>query len=405
LPALSKCTIPVNRKNTGTGDILYIKKQQELINFCDAAKKAGLIGIDLEFIPENTYYPRLALVQVVHADTCKLIDPLGTLDLTPLDNLIHDPDVTKVVHAGSQDMGIFYHRSGLLPQNVFDTQIACSFINMGAQISYGGMVQELFDVILPKTQSYTNWLKRPLTENQEKYAIEDVQFLLPAYHKIQKQLHSQNRTSWASEEFDIYGDPSFYQIDPDRALYKVKNRNRVKNKNLAVLQQLAAWREKTARKKNLPRKRILHDDTLVEIALKTPQSQNTLLSLRCTDLHNVKRNADALLKAVRSGLSRPDIPEQKKQKHQPLSEKQKHLVDFLLFCLKSHCTEQGVAPQRAASKNDIEQFVLHLDNQTDSKNILMTGWRREFAGEMLYECLNGNKTVSFEPSTGKIIIC
>ena len=163
---------------------MYINSQQELKQLCNHAENDGIVGLDLEFIPENTFYPELALVQMAVGSRFVIVDPLKNPDLTPVDSLVLNPNVTKVVHAGALDMAIFYHRTGKVPISVFDTQLAAAFMGMGHQVSYGQMVNNLFNIVLKKGQSYTNWFQRPLSRLQEQYAIDDVRYLLPAYKKI-----------------------------------------------------------------------------------------------------------------------------------------------------------------------------------------------------------------------------
>ena len=384
---------------------VYILNNKELKEFCNKIKQSKALGIDLEFIPENTYYPALSLIQVSVNDTFKLIDPLKNLDLSPLFEIVADKEIVKIVHAGTQDMGIFFNLTSVIPKSVFDTQTASAFLDMGAQISYGAMVKELFNVSLSKTEGFTNWMKRPLTNAQEKYALEDVKYLLPAYKILVGRLKKLKRYDWLTEELQKYESSSFYTLPLSKTLYKIKRRNQVEPKNAAILQQLAIWREQTARKINLPRKRVLHDDTLIEIAKICPKNENILINMRALDLHNVKKHSKNILKAIKTGLKQKEIPSLHKNNNGQLSGRQKRLVEFLLFSLRAYCIKHKISMQTVASRSDVEDFVRLADNTDTEINhcTLMTGWRKDFAGSFLLQCLKGKIAFSLTPESGNII--
>ncbi|MBN2804807.1 MAG: ribonuclease D [Deltaproteobacteria bacterium] len=384
---------------------MYLKTDIELEQFCNEAKKRGLIALDLEFIPENTYYPRLALIQVAIDSNSQLIDPLSKINLVPLYNIVSDESVIKIVHAGTQDLAILYHNCGILPKSIFDTQIACSFLNMGLQTSYGSMIQELLGITLKKAESYSDWMRRPLSKNQENYAIEDVKFLTDAYILLMEKLSEKDRFNWLKEDLHFYETADFYKTDPFLAFYKVKRRPKMSSKNILVLQHLAAWREEEAQRRNLPRKRVLSDDSLILISKITPVNQSGLENLKMPSGDNPKKYAKEIVDAVVAGLkSEKVLSEQKNIRTKTV--KGNNLFEFLYFSLKSYCLQNEISMERFAKRGEIEELCAFYEKSEEliCQSKLMQGWRGEFAGKFITKSINGEVNISFNPVTSDILI-
>lgn len=379
---------------------VYIKTQQELNGLCHKASETKLLGIDLEFIPENTYYPKLALIQIAVGETFALVDPLGPLDLTPIDKIVVNPLVRKVVHAGSQDMGIFFNRTETPPQNVFDTQIAAGFAGFGHQISYGQMVKVLLGISLEKSQSYTNWLQRPLTAKQESYALDDVQYILPAYHQLTQTLTDLNRMDWVLDETGFYENQDFYKPDPALAYKRVKRSNSLKGKDQTVLIAVALWRELTAQQMNKPRRKVLMDEVLIELARRKPKTENQLYDIRGLYARDIKRNGAEIIRAIREGESKLMLEEKTVPFKKHLAPSQELVVDYILFCLKAICLSAKISTNHVASRAQIESIVNdHLHGKLDtSKHGLFSGWRKKAAGDQLLDCLNGHVHIGLDPA-------
>ncbi len=260
---------------------MLITDPKALIQLCHEIRSEGVCGFDTEFVFERTYWPQLGLVQVsAPSGVAGAVDPLAIQDLGPLFDLLLDDKVQKIVHAGGMDWKILVHRAGRLPANIFDTQIAASFLGYGQQIGYSPLVESILGEKVDKTETYTDWLRRPLTDRQVDYAITDVTHLLKIHRKLEKELAGRGRLDWAAEEFiqsvglDQYRDP-----DPYEVYRNFRRTGSLSRKDLAVLREIAAWREIEARARNVRPHFILKDDVLVAAARRAPRSEG---EARCT---------------------------------------------------------------------------------------------------------------------------
>lgn len=382
---------------------MYIKTQSELEDVCRRSHEMGCIGIDLEFIPENTYYPRLALVQLAVESDNYIVDPLGSLDLSPLDLVVQNDDIIKIVHAGSQDMGIFFHRTGIPPRRVFDTQIAAGFLGLGHQISYASLVFQLLGVTIKKGQSYTNWLKRPLSPQQVTYALEDVAFLLEAYEKLILRLEDFGRASWVGEELVQYEQRDFYERSLLNPIKRVKKSNQLHGKEYLILDALANWREAEAQRRDLPRKKILPDNVLIDLAKRKPNSDTDFFSMRSFG-NSMKRYMKSLIDVIASSRELPFVAEERVVGIS-LTEEQKLLIEFISFCLKAYCMKAQVAVAYVATKSEIELLVRDFvsDSFIPINHRVLQGWRKEAVGSDLLDCLLGKSVVGVDPKTGNLL--
>lgn len=360
------------------------------------------MGLDTEFIPENSYYPELALIQIAVADACFIVDPLAPLDLSPLYEVINAEEVIVVVHAGAQDMGIFFHRTNAPPRQVFDTQIAASFLGMGHQIAYAALVQRLFNVSLAKGESFTNWLKRPLKPEQLRYALDDVAYLVQAFEKMRSLLEQQGRLSWALDEMHHFEDASFYTASASNPEKRVKKSGQMKGRDLVVLEALANWREVEAQTKNLPRKKILSDYTIVDLARRKPDSVGELLSLRSAD-QLARRYANVLIRIIAEAHTAL-LPDKPQHSGSALDDEQKLLVEFISFCLKGFCLRENLASTMIATRSELESLVMNFYSGAFSPehHRILNGWRKEAVGENLLKCLRGQLGVRFNANDHRL---
>ncbi|MEL6181464.1 MAG: HRDC domain-containing protein, partial [Myxococcota bacterium] len=250
---------------------LYIETDPHMEVLCDQARYERRVGIDLEFIRQRTYFAKLALVQVAVGEQLFLIDPLGDVDLAPLDSLMVDPNVCKVLHAPSQDLEIFFHRLGEPPCNIYDTQMAAAMVGLGHQVAYSTLVSIQLGVELHHSEGFTDWLQRPLTPNQEAYALDDVRYLFALQDSLSVLLDNMGRRSWFIEECARYEQRERYQAQPEQLYTNVKSRNKLSPQGLAILRELAIWREHEAIHQDRPRRTIVLDEVLVEIARRAPR--------------------------------------------------------------------------------------------------------------------------------------
>lgn len=358
--------------------MLLITDNGALVDFCARLSAAEYITVDTEFLRDKTYYPKLCLVQVGGPDEAAAIDSLADgLDLTPLLDLMRNPDVLKVFHAGRQDFEIFYRLMGELPAPVFDTQVSAMVCGFGDSVGYETLVIELARKRIDKTMRFTDWGRRPLSEKQLTYALGDVTHLRVVYEKLRDKLEKNGRTAWVSEEMATLNDPAIYLADPREIWKRLKVRT-TKPRFLAILREVAAWREEEAQRRDVPRNRVLRDDSLTELAAHAPASKEDLKALR--GLHGGQSggaSGDAILAAVARGVAVPqaDCPTPRKQR-QPGS-KTGSSTELLKVLLKLKCDTHGVAQKLIANSDDIEAIA--ADDGADVQ--ALRGWRREIFGE------------------------
>ena len=274
--------------------------------FCDRLRGTEFVTVDTEFMRETTYWAKLCLVQVAGPDEAYCIDPLAPgIDLAPLYALLADPKILKVFHAGRQDLEIFFHATGKVPAPVFDTQVAAMVCGFGDQVGYETLVAKLAGAQLDKSQRFTDWSLRPLTERQVKYALADVTHLRKAYVTLRKMLEKSGRTAWLQEELATLTDPATYQNEPKDSWRRIKARTR-SPRMLAVLQALASWRETTAQAMDMPRQRVAKDDALLELAASLPSNVEDIKRSRLAKPLASGKYADGVLAAVAAGRAIPE---------------------------------------------------------------------------------------------------
>ncbi|HWB49637.1 MAG TPA: ribonuclease D [Stellaceae bacterium] len=358
-----------------------ITESAALAAFCERQKGADYITVDTEFMRERTYWPILCLVQVAGPAEAVAIDALAPdIDLQPLLALMADTAILKVFHAARQDLEIFCHLSGAVPEPLFDTQVAAMVCGFGDSVSYETLVRKLAGAGLDKASRFTDWSHRPLTERQIKYALEDVVHLRTVYERMQQQLARNGRTSWFSEEMAALADATLYRADPSEAWHRFRLRGRADSRFLAVLRALAGWREAAAQQRDLPRQRILRDEAVLEIAAHAPRSVETLARTRglAKGVAEGKLGKE-ILDAVAAGLADPDPPPavpQKAQNPPGLGP----LIELLRVLLKQRCEDFEVAQKLVASADDLEAIAADDDAPVPA----LTGWRREvFGGDAL----------------------
>jgi len=348
-----------------------------LAEFCERQKGADYIAVDTEFMRERTYWPVLCVVQVAGPEGAAAIDALAPgIDLSPLLALMADTATLKLFHAARQDLEIFYHLSGAVPQPLFDTQIAAMVCGFGDSVSYETLVRKLAGAPLDKASRYTDWSHRPLTERQITYALGDVIHLRTVYERMQQKLAKNGRASWFAEEMAELTDAALYRAEPAEAWRRFRLRGRADSRFLGVLRALAAWRERAAQQRDLPRQRILRDEALIEIASHAPRGPETLARTRGLAKGVAEgRMGKEILDAVASGLADPDPPPAMAQKAQnppglgPL-------IELLRVLLKQRCEDFGVAQKLVASADDLEAIA--ADDKAEVP--ALTGWRREVFG-------------------------
>ena len=354
-----------------------IARTEDLAAACAKLSAAPFIAVDTEFMREQTFWPRLCLVQIASEDTEVLIDSMAPdIDLTPLFDLMVDENVLKVFHSARQDVEIVHHLAGVIPHPIFDTQVAAMVCGFGEAVSYSMLVKRLLGRNLDKTSRFTDWSRRPLSERQLTYAIGDVTYLRDLYPTLRAQLDKSERASWLNEEMGVLTDPATYELHPEKAWRRLKMRIKTP-KALAVLMELAAWREREAQTQDVPRSRILKDEALYDIAGQAPRTIEDLGSLR--SLHNGfarSQRGRAVLEAVTKGLERDPKTIPPVERGEPMPPEAQAVVDLLRVLLKATAGRHGVAPKLIATSDELEQIA----RSDDADAAALRGWRRKLFG-------------------------
>jgi len=368
-----------------------VTETRELAKLTKALARDAFVTVDTEFIRDTTYWPQLCLIQIAGADHEAIIDPLAKeLDLAPFFELMANDKVIKVFHAARQDLEIFFHQAGNLPQPLFDTQIAAMVCGFGDQVGYETLVRKVLDKPLDKSSRFTDWSRRPLSDKQLNYALGDVTHLRPIYESLSEQVEKADRHHWMAEEMAVLTSPGTYNLTPEDAWKRLKIRSGNK-RYLAILMEIAAWRESEAQSRNVPRNRVLKDDALMEIAAHAPSSEQDLSSLRGVPNGFGRSSAGkTLVQAVKTGLDRDPKTLPKVKRNEPQPSGIGPLVELFKVLLKAKSENHQVAPRMIATVADLEKIA--ADDEADVA--ALKGWRREVFGADALDLKHGNMALT-----------
>jgi ribonuclease D len=368
-----------------------------LARLCGRLKQHDHVCVDTEFMRENTYYPELCLVQLASPEEAFALDPLAEgLSLDPFLELLGDESILKVLHAGGQDIEIFMNLTGRVPQPLFDTQVAAMAMGMGEQVSYANLVQHFTGQQIDKGARFTDWARRPLSERQLHYAIGDVTYLAALFPKMLAKLRRTGRGEWLDEEMARISDPGIYVVDPEQAWTRLKLPNR-KPDVLGRLKALARWRELEARDKDVPRGRIVKDETLADLAAAPPASQAELARIRGLSPTWAGNAIGARLMAAIAGADPlPDAEMPPKDNRPGLSTDASLIADLLKLLLKIRAKEAGVAPRLVARGEEMEA----LAGGAREGLAILEGWRRQMFGEDALALVEGR--LGFSVADGRL---
>ena len=354
-----------------------ITNTQDLIAFCELLKAAPFITVDTEFMRETTYWPKLCLIQAASSDHAGIIDPMARdIDLKPFLDILADESILKVFHACRQDMEIFVNL-GVTPKPIFDTQVAAMAAGYGDQVAYDSLVRQKLKIDIDKGSRFTDWTRRPLSDQQLQYALGDVTHLAKVYIRLRDRLAREGRLDWVSEEMKALTHPSLYSTDPDQAWRRLKPR-KTSAKYMGVFAQVAAWRERTAQERDIPRGRILKDEGVDEIATQVPTDSAAFDHLRSTSKgFGASKFGQELADIIKAVLKNPEAYAPKVEKAAPPVQVPASVVELLKVLLRIRCEEEGVAPKLLATVADLEKIALDDDADVPA----LHGWRRKVFGE------------------------
>jgi ribonuclease D len=359
--------------------MLLIADSAQLAEFCERVGQSDFITVDTEFMRERTYWPQLCLVQVAGAGEVAGIDPLAEgMDLSPLLRLLYDERLLKVFHAARQDIEIFFHMTGRIPAPLFDTQVAAMVCGYGDSVSYETLAAQLAGARIDKSVRFTDWSARPLTDRQISYALADVTHLRKVYAALAKRLMTSGRAGWLQQEMATLLEPTTYRLEPEEAWRRLKPRAGSKPRLLAILREVAAWREREAQRRDIPRNRVIRDETVMDIAAHAPSTVEEIARLRGLSKGLAEgRMGQEILVAIARGVA---TPESEAPHLPPAIEMPGGLgpvVELLKVLLKMKCERQQVAQKLVASSADLERIA--ADDNADVP--ALHGWRREVFGD------------------------
>ncbi len=366
---------------------MIIQTQEQLNEFCAALAKGPYLAIDTEFLRDKTYFPKLCLLQMAGPDvSAAAVDPLiPGLDWTPVKELMANENVLKVFHAARQDLEIFWHLYKVLPTPIYDTQVAAMVCGFGDQVAYNALVRELTGKELEKNAQFTDWSRRPLSDKQIRYALDDVIYLREVYEKLHDRLVKQGREQWVFEEMEILKSPRTYQNPPEESWKRVKVRSD-RPDVLAVLRALAAWREEQAVSRDVPRSRIIKDETLADVAMYKPRDLDSLLQIRSLPSDIAKgKTGKVLLEITGQVLEGPrdDWPRVPRKDAFPKSAQ--GTLEMLKMLLRINSSEADVAAKLIADSEDLEAIATEAEPDVAA----LQGWRLEVFGRDAIDLKNG----------------
>ena len=349
---------------------MYIANQEALEAFVQRARSSSVLAIDTEFLREKTYYAKLCLLQMATDDEVAIVDPFAIDDLGAIACLLEDEHIVKLFHAGGQDLEIIYHEIGVLPKPIFDTQIAATLLGHTQQIGYGALVNSMCGVSLKKSDSFTDWSRRPLQDSQLEYAADDVVYLPEIYRSMVERLEEKGRLRWLSHDF-----------------------KELSRRQMSAARELAAWREVEAQHRDVPRKWILTDEQIVEACRREPHSIDDLFMVRGVRERVTTRDARVIVALMEKGMS---LPESKWPELDRAGKNERNVdaeLDLMNALVRLRAHENDIAMQTLASHGDLAMVARGYTEGVD----VLKGWRRAMVGEELLDLLAGRICLSLGP--------
>lgn len=383
---------------------MYIQTTSDLRALVERIKGTPHIAIDTEFVRERQYFPQLEIIQIATETAEAIIDFRVLQSLDTFVEILDDPHTLKIFHAASQDLEILFNLMGYVPKPLFDTQVAAAMVGLGPQIGYSRLVEGLMGVALSKSETLTDWTRRPLTEAQKEYALDDVRYLLPVYQWLDARLHALGRQDWLKEEWAEMTDPALYRrANPREAYRRISGMNKLKPTQLAVLRELAEWREKEAVRRDRPAGVVLKDAILIELARRTPRTLAELNDLRALQTRDFERNGDSLIEAIQRGRATPRHELPHIQERVNLTGQESGLVTLLQAYLRARSEELGIAPNYLATTAEVQDFVAALPEERLNAP-MMHGWRRRVIGTDLLALIDGTSGLSWSPEEQRLML-
>lgn len=371
-----------------------IDNRRDLERLCERVSAAPIVGFDTEFVSEHTYYPELCLVQVVTPDETAVIDPKA-VDVLPFWETIAAGDRLTVFHAGREELNFLLRAVGALPKRFFDVQIAAGFCGNEFPAAYSSLVGRFLSKQIVKGEQRTDWRRRPLSDAQINYALEDVRYLLPLHQRLTELLAKRGRTSWLDEELAAWQN-EILSAQNRTDWRRVSGIGALNAKSLGIVRELWFWRQKEAQRVNQPAKRLLRDDLIVEIARRKIDQPDQILAIRGLQRSDLKRNVRDLVECVRRGLENPPARSERSSQGDPPPQLNL-LGQFLTPALTTICRRAEVAASMAGTATDVRDLIAHHfgfgGSEDEELPALLRGWRAELVGNLLDELLSGTRSI------------
>lgn len=360
-----------------------IQNEADLETLMHRARKTDAVALDTEFVWERTYYPQLGLIQIALSDEdCYLIDPIAIKDLQPLGQLLSDRGVIKILHDAPQDLAILQRATGATPQNIFDTRLAAGFSNLPSTLSLGNLVNELLDINLVKDETRTNWLQRPLSDEQVCYALNDVRYLRAVRVVLLTRIIGPRIKSWLQEELNLLNNPASYSGPPDNERYrKIRGNSHLDKLGLAILKNLTTWREGIAKKADKPRGHIIKDAILLEICRQKPVSIEDLGSKTGLSEKATVKYGKTIIAIIKTTIEQPDNTYPDQHGSIRLNDHEKSSLEKLNKLIFLKCDLLGIAPGLLGNGSELKLLIktLNTSKAEAPKQLRQTdGWRKHF---------------------------
>ena len=375
-----------------------IVDQVDLARIIEEVQESGIFALDLEFLTEGFYSPKLALIQIAWGQMTEpkiaLVDPLQ-VDVTELVSLVASTDVCTVIHASQGDLQILGDQFGIRAKNFVDTQIAAAFAGFQDQVGYSNLVEQITGVLLNKASQFSDWTRRPLSEKQLLYAANDVEYLLECWNHLEGKLRQTRRLEYVLLECDSFAELWSTRPPVDLAYLKVDKAKSLRPSEMSVLRNLAAWRESKARSSNVPRVRILSDRTLIEISRAMPETLEEMKVIRGLASSQIRNFGDMLIEEIALGRADPIKPTDEKGTRKINSTS---LSSVLNAIVQKEAKAAGIASRFIATRSEIDELVHWFLSSTavseEPELRILRSWRRELVGNSVLEWLSGKKVIT-----------
>lgn len=387
-----------------TGQPQLIDDQTQLLELIARLRQVGSFAFDSEFIGELYYVPKLCLIQIGTPQEIALIDPLAPLDLMPLWELLCDPSVEKIVHAGGQDVEPAQRATGKPAANVIDTQIAAGFAHLPYPLSLQRLILQMLDVRISKGLTFTHWDQRPLSPQQIHYAADDVRYLPAVWSELRKLVQASGAQDWIRQECDTMCRVTSYQFDPQTSYLRVRGASSLNPREMGILRELTIWRDVCARSADLPARSFLKDEILIDLCRRAPTTDDKLNNIQGLPRPIRQDHCERILSAIVQGRANPIADGQEVRKSDELPADQ-FRIDALFAMTQTMCLVKGIDPQMAFNRADVAELLraLAAGHSCDHAR-LMQSWRRDVVGQWLADTVQNGLTtrVGFEGGQLKI---